>query len=115
MPPPPLPLPLPPTSTLSEPTVSTSNSNDSLGEDLFSAAGTPTTPSSAVGTNNVYSNAVVDFQKANADVYETLRGQLSRILVIYTGGTIGMKSLNPDKVSSLRWWWFMCGGGGTGN
>lgn len=39
-----------------------------------------------------YLNPVVDYQRANADTHETIYARVSRVLIIYTGGTIGMKA-----------------------
>jgi L-asparaginase/Glu-tRNA(Gln) amidotransferase subunit D len=40
----------------------------------------------------MYFNPVVDYQKAHVDTQELVNATVSRVLVIYTGGTIGMKA-----------------------
>jgi L-asparaginase/Glu-tRNA(Gln) amidotransferase subunit D len=38
----------------------------------------------------VYLNSVVDYQRASANVRDTVQVDIARVLMIYTGGTIGM-------------------------
>ena len=55
----------------------------------------------------VFTNAVVDYQKANADPFAISRNsQVVHVLVIYTGGTIGMKAASQGYVPAADW---LCG------
>ena len=44
-------------------------------------------------TSPLYLNPVVDYQRATVDAASISKGNFSRVLVIYTGGTIGMKAV----------------------